>query len=232
MKLTRYGKRDVAALSVAACLLCAGLVAVAWAVSWWVLAATALPLAGWVWVVSFFRDPDREPPPGATLLSPADGRISDITPVGADSPLGREGVRIGVFMSIFDVHVNRSPCDATVVRVDYRKGAFLDARRPEAAERNEAATIVLLRREGEPPLVVRQVAGLIARRIVTDVRPGERVARGRRIGMIKFSSRLELLVPKETLGNVLVDIGQTVRAGETPLAAPAGEADDAASAGD
>jgi hypothetical protein len=182
--------------------------------------------------VEFYHGPSGRIFPGRTVNLSSGGVLMHI-PAGIPVQIGQPiRLAVGCVNRPEFAGLSERPVDATVVRVDYRKGAFLDARRPEAAERNEAATIVLLRREGEPPLVVRQVAGLIARRIVTDVRPGERVARGRRIGMIKFSSRLELLVPKETLGNVLVDIGQTVRAGETPLAAPAGEADDAASAGD
>ncbi|MGC9453470.1 MAG: phosphatidylserine decarboxylase [Phycisphaerae bacterium] len=221
MKLTRYGRRELLLLSTAAGLVCAVVVVLAWATWWWVVAFGSVPLVLWLWVVSFFRDPDRSPPPGDSLLSPADGRVTDITPLDADSPLGCEGTRIGIFMSIFNVHVNRSPCDGTVQRVDYRKGAFLDARDPAAADRNESASIFLRAGDDGPLLVVRQVAGLIARRIVTDVRVGERVSRGGRIGMIKFSSRLELMVPKPMIKQVLVEIGQKVRAGETPLVQPA-----------
>lgn len=227
MKLTSYGRREVLLLSLAAGLFCAALLALAWATRWWVLAAAAVPFVGWLWVLSFFRDPGRRPPAGEALLSPADGRVSDITPVDSESPLGCPGTRIGIFMSIFDVHVNRSPCDATVERVDYRQGAFLDARDPGAVERNESASIVLRDSLRGHRLIVRQVAGLVARRIVTAVGVGERVSRGGRIGMIKFSSRLELLIPQEMTARVLVEIGQKVRAGETPLVEPSEEAEDA-----
>lgn len=226
MKLTPYGRREIVVLSTVAVVVCAAVVVLAAAVSWWLLAAAVVPLVLWAWVLSFFRDPHRSPPAGGALVSPADGRVSDITPIGPEGPLGREGTRIGVFMSIFDVHVNRSPCDAAIERVDYRKGIFLDARNPAAAEKNESATIYMRVGPGGRLIVVRQVAGLVARRIVTDVRAGEQVARGQRIGMIKFSSRLELLVPAEMVGRVLVEVGQRVRAGETPLLAPAEEGDD------
>lgn len=220
MKLTSYGRREIMLFSTAAGVLCAAVVVMAWVTYWWVLAFGAIPFVLWLWVVSFFRDPQRVPPAGETLLSPADGLVSDITPIDADGPLGCDGLRIGIFMSIFNVHVNRSPCDATVERVEYRKGVFLDARDPAAAERNESANIFMRAEPSGRRLVVRQVAGLVARRIVTDVSEGERVSRGRRIGMIKFSSRLELLVPNEMVAGVLVEIGQKVRAGETPLVQP------------
>ncbi len=220
MRLTRLGLREI--------FLATLLDAVAFAVLVW-LAMTAWPgcwiLAGlvalsWLWVLWFFRDPSRRPPAGeGKFVSPADGRVSDITSVGAESALGCEGVRIGVFMNIFDVHVNRAPCDATVVDVTHRPGVFLDARRPEASERNESVTLRLRYTRGERtvPIVVRQIAGLIARRIVTPLTAGQAVSRGGRIGMIKWGSRLELLLPSDLPGEVCVRLGQRVRAGETVL---------------
>jgi len=116
------------------------------------------------------------------------------------------------------VHVNRCPEAATVVRVEHCDGAFLDARRAEAAERNESATILMTARGGHP-LVVRQVAGRIARRIVTDLSEGQSLARGQRVGMIKFGSRVELMVPRDLVGRVCVSVGQRVLAGRTVLVA-------------
>ena len=203
------------------------LVWLAWAVSWWLLAILAAPLAAWGWVLWFFRDPPRDTPPaGELFLSPADGTLSDITPIGPDGELGRNGVKLGIFMSIFDVHVNRSPADARVRAVEHRSGAFLDARDPSAGERNESATIHMTYERGgmEYPIVVRQVAGLIARRIITDLTEGQTLRRGERIGMIKFGSRVELLLPDELVGEVRVEVGRHVRAGETVLVAgPSGE---------
>ena len=205
------------------------LVWLAWAGSWWLLTAGAVPLAVWLWVLWFFRDPPRDTPHSPGLfVSPADGTVSDITPVGPQCELGRSGLRLGVFMSIFDVHVNRSPCQGRVQAVEHRDGAFLDARDPSASDRNEAATIRMTYPWAgrEYPIVVRQVAGLIARRIVTDLAEGQSLARGDRIGMIKFGSRLELLVPQELVGEVRAKVGQRVRAGETVLvAAPSGDAE-------
>jgi phosphatidylserine decarboxylase len=192
------------------------------ALGWLFVPAVVLPLAAWFWVMWFFRDPVRAVPsePGV-LLSPADGQVRDITPVGADSELGRGGVKIGIFMSVFDVHVNRSPAEARVESVVYRPGVFLDARDPAASERNESATLRLMCRQGQAsyPVVVRQVAGVIARRIVTDVAIGQELAAGQRIGMIKFGSRVELIVPSELAGEIRVVRGQKVRAGETVLVA-------------
>jgi phosphatidylserine decarboxylase len=178
-------------------------------------------------VLWFFRDPERttDGAPGA-FISPADGRVAEITPVGPEGPLGRDGLRIGVFMNIFSVHVNRSPCDAVVEKAEHHAGAFLDARLPEAAWKNEHATIHLaVRRDGRDwPVVVRQVAGKVARRIVTDLRPGQQLQRGERFGMIKFGSYLELTVPRELAGEVRVRLGEQVYAGRTVLIAPAAEA--------
>ena len=174
----------------------------------------------WLWVLWFFRDPNRTPPGDERqFVSPADGRVSDITPLGADSVLGCEGMRIGIFMNVFNVHVNRSPCNGQVMDITHRSGAFLDARRPEAFERNESTTLRLLHRQGETehPILIRQVAGLIARRIVTKLTVGQTIGRGERIGMIKWGSRLEVLLPSSLRGRICVRLGQAVRAGETPL---------------
>ena len=213
--LTKYGRREIVLATLIAAV--AG-----GALGWLFFPAAIVPAAAWVWVLWFFRDPRRTAPEEeGVLVSPADGRVSDITPVGADSELGREGVRIGVFMSVFDVHVNRSPAAGRVESVTYRPGGFLDARDPAAGERNESATIRLAcRRAGaEHPVIVRQVAGLIARRIVTDVKIGQELSAGQRIGMIKFGSRVELVAPKELAAAVRVAVGQRVRAGETVMAA-------------
>lgn len=219
--LTPYGRREVSLAALVVTALGAGIVAAAWlARCWTLLAILVVPLAVWAWVLWFFRDPERAAPEGDGLfVSPADGRVTDITPLGADSALGREGVQIGIFMSVFDVHVNRCPETARVRKVEHRKGAFLDARDPAATERNESATISLQTAlDGqEHAWIVRQVAGLIARRIVTDLAEGQSLARGQRIGMIKFGSRMEVLVPRELAAKVQVRVGQKVQAGKTVL---------------
>ena len=222
MKVTPYGRREIVAAGMLTALASAFLAILAWAFSPLFLIALALPLGAWVLVLAFFRDPPREAPPASGLfVSPADGRVADITPIGPDSPLGADGVQVGIFMNILNVHVNRCPETGRVDSIEHRRGAFLDARDPQAAGRNEATTIRITCARGETsfPIVVRQVAGLIARRIVTDLAEGQNVRRGQRIGMIKFGSRLELMVPRPPAGRVLVEVGRRVRAGETVLIA-------------
>ena len=229
LRLTPYGRREIALATALGILLCSLVALAAWGASWWLLVAAAAPLAAWLSVLWFFRDPDRQAPAGDGLfVSPADGRVADITPVGPDSPLGRDGMRIGIFMDIFSVHVNRSPEAGRVEKIEHHDGVFLDARHPDAPQRNESATIYVTGARGgrEFPFVVRQIAGFIARRIVTDLAPAQRLARGQRMGMIKFGSRLELFVPRELAGGVRVRVGDRVRAGLTVLIAAAKETDD------
>ena len=211
--LAKYGLREIVfATIVFGTLAAAGVLTFA--------PAAVLPAAAWLGVLAFFRDPPRCSDAQGALLAPADGKVTDITPVAADSALGTAGVRIGIFMSIFDVHVNRSPFAATVERITHHDGGFIDARDPEAADKNESATILLRCqwRGREYPLLVRQVAGLIARRIVTDLRVGQEVSAGERIGMIKFGSRVELWVPDALAGELAVTAGQKVRAGRSAMA--------------
>ncbi len=219
-RLTRYGVREILLSTFATAGACALLGWLAWRVNWWFALAGVVPAAVWLWVLWFFRDPDRAVPAGDGLfISPADGNVADITQVGPESPLGRDGVKVGVFMNVFSVHVNRSPIAARVDRTEHAKGVFLDARDPHASEKNESATIYLTHERGgiEYPIVVRQIAGLVARRIITDLRQGQVLSAGEKIGMIKFGSRLELFVPRELAGRVQVEIGQRVWAGETVL---------------
>ncbi len=211
--ITKYGRREIALATILAAAVAAGL-------AWLFVPAMVVPVLAWLGVLWFFRDPDRTAPgEDGVFVSPADGRVTDITQVTADSELGRAGVKVGVFMSIFDVHVNRSPCAARVESVAYRPGSFLDARAPAASEQNESATIRLVCQQGggSYPVVVRQVAGLIARRIVTDVKIGQDLTPGQRLGMVKFGSRVELIAPAELAAEVRVVQGQKVRAGQTVL---------------
>jgi phosphatidylserine decarboxylase len=177
-----------------------------------------LPALFAAFVLYFFRDPRRDIPaePGL-VVSPADGKIVEIADVDAPEFLGEPAVKIGIFLSVFNVHVNRAATDGRVVRLRYQPGKFLNALRPSSAEENERMEIFLV--EPDPPhrrYVVRQIAGAIARRIVCTLRPGQEVARGERFGMIKFGSRTEILLPRAGF-EVSVRIGQKVRGGQTVL---------------
>lgn len=179
---------------------------------WWPLSLIVVPVL--VWLFAFFRDPHRKVPAEQhVVVSPADGRVSDITELEHDELLGGPAVRVGIFLSVFNVHVNRSPCDGRVIDVRYKEGKFINAmRHASASEENESNTIVLAEPKGDRPIaVVKQIVGLIARRIVCSVKVGDVVERGGRIGMIKFGSRTELSIPKWLDPQVRVQIGQSVR---------------------
>lgn len=183
-----------------------------------------LSMAGWLWcwpafVLSFvlllftlwfFRDPERTPPnEPVSLVAPADGRVADIQ-TNADGTQ-----TLGIFLSVFDVHVQRAPLDGVITEVDYRRGKFHDARDTRASRENEQRTLTLVAADGYR-VVVRQIAGLIARRIVGWRDKGTTVQRGERIGMIRFGSRVELVVPAGT--ELTVRLGQHVKGGETIVA--------------
>lgn len=205
--LTRHGWRELLIGSVVLALLGTGL-----GFAWWPLAILVVPV--FIWLIAFFRDPERElPTEQHAVVSPADGTVSDITEIANDPLLGCPAVRVGIFLSVFNVHINRSPCDGKVLSVTYKKGKFINAmRHNEASDENESNTIVLGEPVGDRPVaVVKQIVGLIARRIVSTVRISEEVKRGDRIGMIKFGSRTELTLPKWLEPEIKVQIGQTVR---------------------
>ncbi len=185
---------------------------------WWPLGCVAaVPLALVVW---FFRDPPRTIPEGpGMIVSPADGKLVEITRLADDPDLGGPAVRLGIFLSIFNVHINRSPAAARVIAMRYSPGEFRNALDPASARVNEHTSIVL--EEEAPPhrrMIVRQIAGAIARRIVCDLRPGEDVARGHKLGMIKFGSRTELVLPDTDGLRIEAQVGDRVRAGATVLA--------------
>lgn len=160
--------------------------------------------------LGFFRDPERTPPAAAgAVLAPADGRVSGIAEV--DDPFVGAAVRVSIFLSPLDVHVNRSPIAALVTEVKYHPGRFLPAYRPEASRENERCT---LRLQGETARVtVSQIAGVLARRVVCRVRPGDKLRAGERFGLIRFGSRTDLFVPRGT--DLRCRSGDRVRGGET-----------------
>jgi len=179
-------------------------------------------------VFAFFRDPERVVPQGDDLvLAPADGMVTLIcqvpAPLDLQAPdasggpgLGSEPVtRVSIFMSVFDVHINRAPVGGTVKRVFYIPGKFMNADLDKASDENERQHILIERPDGRP-IGCTQIAGLVARRIVPFVKPGDIVAAGQRIGLIRFGSRVDVYLPQGTDTKVL--LGQTVIAGETVLA--------------
>lgn len=180
---------------------------------WTFLTVLALILA--VLVVNFFRDPERVIPqvPHA-VLAPADGKIIFAGKTFEDRFLNKETLKISIFMSIFDVHVNRIPYSGEVEEVHYEKGTFFAANLDKASRDNEHNAVVLRIPGGERIAFV-QIAGLVARRIDCWLQPGEQVHRGERFGMIRFGSRLDVFLP--TNSNLAVNKGQRVKAGESIL---------------
>jgi phosphatidylserine decarboxylase len=178
-------------------------------VSWLTRPAYGLPLYVLAaFCLYFFRDPNREIPPGRVAVAPADGKIVAIRPDGD------QRTRISIFMSIFDVHVNRSPIAGKITDVQYKEGEFLVASREEASSRNEQNTVTV---EGDGTRVVfTQIAGLVARRIVFNKKPGDRVEKGERIGLVKFGSRVDVLLGPEW--KIVVREGQHVLGGSTVVA--------------
>lgn len=212
MTLARDGLREMAAISVLL-----GGATVAAAIWFWPAAIGTALL--WLAGLAFFRVPNRTVPSGPGLLvAPADGRVTDVTRLEHDDGIGGPAQRIGIFLSVLDVHVNRSPCDGRVRELAYRRGEFLDARHGQSGERNEANTLVIDPERPLPgPIVVRQIAGRIARRIVCRLTSGQTLRRGELFGLIKFGSRTELIVPADCGYEAAVRVGEHVAGGATVL---------------
>jgi phosphatidylserine decarboxylase len=168
-----------------------------------------------LFTIAFFRDPDRKVPAGTNLIvAPADGRISDIVDLDEREVLKKRTRRVGIFLSIFDVHTNRAPIDGRIVYRQHHEGLCLDARDPDCAEKNEAMTWGF--ENSRVTIVVRQLTGAIARRIVAWASVGDELKKGERFGMIRFGSRTELYLPLEA--EVLVKTGDHVSGGSTIIA--------------
>ncbi|HWI85635.1 MAG TPA: phosphatidylserine decarboxylase, partial [Sphingomonas sp.] len=184
----------------------------------------AWPMVGvTAWVAAFFRDPIRSVPQGSGLVvSPADGLVTMIQQVEPPSELGGEGglppgscMRVSIFMSVFDVHINRAPISGTIARVVYIAGKFLNASLDKASEENERQHFLMAAPDGTL-IGFTQIAGLVARRIVPFVKSGDTVAAGQRVGLIRFGSRVDVYLPAGTAPKVT--LGQRSIAGETILA--------------
>lgn len=192
-------------------------------------------LAGPLWAVPacllalfflwFFRDPERVIPDSAgAVVSPADGKVTDVSSILVD---GVQRARISIFLNVFDVHVNRSPVAGVIREVRYQKGKYLNAMNPASADLNEQNAVTV---EGEgQTLIFKQIAGLLARRIVFNKKVGDRVNRGERVGLIKFGSRVDVLL--EATATMRIKVGDRVKGGASVLAYLPGEASPQATVG-
>lgn len=165
--------------------------------------------------VAFFRDPERVAPPDPNLIvAPADGTVRDIVELDENEVLKSKVQRVGIFLSVFDVHTNRAPIDGRIVYREHRSGLCLDARRPDCSEKNESMMWAF--ENPRVTILVRQITGAIARRIVAWAKVGDELKKGERFGMIRFGSRTELYLPVSA--TVLVKVGDHVAGGATAIA--------------
>ena len=218
--LTRYGLPQVVTFPLIVFIAMLALF-VAFRPALWLIPVQAVLLAVLIWAFSFFRDPARKIIPDENILySPADGTITDIDEV-EDTAIGTKALRIGMFLSVFNVHVNRLPCSVRIEKVMYKKGKFINAMSTEASKINESNDTLMTRlSEPKDKLLVRQISGAIARHIVCEAKEGSEYRQGQQFGMIKFGSRAELYLPvadDKRKYEVAVKIGEPVRAGLTPL---------------
>ena len=178
-----------------------------------------IPFVVLLWLISFFRDPPRSiPVEPQAIVAPADGTVVDITPLAEYDFIGRPSVRIGIFLSIFNVHINRAPTAGRVLELHYHPGEFLNALNPESAERNEYMWIGM--EQPDKPqnrFAVRQISGMLARRIVCTLAVGQTVTKGEKFGMIKLGSRTELVLPADAV-DIAVKLGDKIHAGSTVVA--------------
>lgn len=182
----------------------------------WTVVAIVVTIVA-LWVAYFFRDPERVGERGAALvISPADGRVVSVADVDEPAFLHSPAKRVSIFMNVFDVHVNRYPVSGTVRYVHYNRGKFLHAAAEKASLENEQMSIGLLAGARGHRVLVRQIAGLIARRIANYSREGEEVEQGDRMGIIRFGSRVDVLLPP--FSEILVRVGERAHAGRTVLA--------------
>jgi phosphatidylserine decarboxylase len=167
-----------------------------------------------IFIIYFFRDPKRPTPPEGFGLSPCDGQVIRVQPDCACPLTGNKTIKISIFMNLFSVHVNRLPVSGQLVRQDYFPGKFLNASFDKASEHNERNALLIESDNGFRVTVV-QIAGLIARRIVSWVNIGQDLSRGQRFGMIRFGSRVDLYLPEDS--EIMVTLGQKVLAGWSPI---------------
>lgn len=214
LPLAREGTREM---------LIASAVSTAWAILWIAVGLWPVSLIGallLIAVLMFFRDPNRVAPtePGL-ILSAADGTVTHVHRIEKEPTIGGPAMRVSIFLSIASVHINRAPCAGRVLGTQLREGLYLDARDEFCADKNACNTLTLA--PDKPitgPILVKQLTGKIARRIVCNVQAGDPLAAGQKFGMIKFGSRTDVIVPEQPGLEVLAKVGQKVRAGTTILA--------------
>lgn len=180
---------------------------------WWITTAITAVVA--IWVVAFFRDPVRDGPRGeSVVIAPADGKVVSIISMDEPEVIGGPAIRISIFMNVFNVHVNRYPVDGQVTFRRHQAGKFFNAATEKAALENEQSDVGLRTARGS--LLVRQIAGLVARRIITDHAVGHTARQGERMGLIRFGSRVDVFLPAGT--TVRVSVGEQTVAGRTVIA--------------
>jgi phosphatidylserine decarboxylase len=180
-------------------------------VAWLTILLAALT----IFIIAFFRNPERRFEDAEKLvISPADGKVIKIEDVEDRGSMAGRFKKISIFMNVFNVHVNRAPCEGTIEKISYHPGKFVSANLDKASAENERNEVLIRTKDGRAILTV-QVAGLIARRIVCWTREGETIAKGERFGMIRFGSRVEVFLPADS--RVVVRLNDKVRAGQTPL---------------
>ncbi|MHC4459951.1 MAG: phosphatidylserine decarboxylase [Planctomycetota bacterium] len=186
---------------------------------WLIVSVEMLLAIVLIWVLAFFRDPHRAVPAESNLLlAPADGKITNIEIVDENDFIDGKVLRIGIFLSILNVHINRAPCNVKVEKITYKQGKYKNAMTPQAGQVNESNDLGLVRTDiPKERLIVRQISGAIARRIVCRICQGQKLTGGEKFGMIKFGSRTELYLPARENAKCLVQIGDKVKAGLTPL---------------
>jgi phosphatidylserine decarboxylase len=215
--LTAYARREIALFGGLGLLVTAAVAIFSWP-HWY---AALAPAAITAWAFSFFRDPNRRVPQGPRLiLAPADGRITHIETIDAAPPeLGTPGpaLRLSIFLSVFNCHLNRAPCAGRVERIVYKPGRYVNALRGDSAVLNEQNILILTADAVGRPVLVRQVSGAIARRIVCAAHEGDHLETGQRFGMIKFGSRTDLVIPADVAVDLGVKVGDRVKAGLTIL---------------
>ncbi len=232
MKLTRYGKKEWGLASIAALILWMAVLGIGLTLNaqggmHLILHGSIVIFIFWLAFVAFFRDPSRTPPKDEDmLLSPADGLVKDIELIRAPDCKqlaevfqGQDMLRIGIFLSVFDVHINRAPCPMQITFKEHKNGRYLDARDPRAGKENEALVIGGIGTAGGRsfPMAVRQISGAIARRIVCEAEVGTKLNRAEQYGMIKFGSRTELYIPAKAGLDIQVRIGDKVVCGMTKM---------------